>query len=81
MSTKIKSYRLAILPNSTNSISVNDLLITGDPNNDAFRRYLDTQYTSRGLRVETFDMTDTYRHGKGSLHCLSHTIHHCRPRP
>jgi hypothetical protein len=76
-----KKSSMAILSNSTNSMSVNDLIITGDPNNDSFRRYLNAQYAARGLKVEMFDMTDTYRHGRGSLHCLSHTIHHCRPRP
>ncbi len=40
---------LSILPNPTNAISVNDTVISPDPSNGIFKKYLEEQYTKRGL--------------------------------
>lgn len=69
----------SILPNSTNSITVNDLIFSSDSGNSAFREYLKSAYTSRGLNVEFVDTMDTLHPYGGNLHCATHTIHHCSP--
>ena len=70
---------LSILPNPTNAISVNDTIITPDPSNAAFKKYLEEEYRKRGLNPEFVDTWDYAHQGSGNLHCATNTNHICRP--
>lgn len=76
-----KEMGWSILPNPTNSVSINDTLISSEPLNEAFREYLEEIYKNRGLNpefVNTFDYS--HRMGRGNLHCVTNTLHVCKPR-
>lgn len=70
----------SILPNPTNSISINDTLISPEPTNASFRKYLVGEYTKRGLKTEFVDTYEYAHIRRGNLHCATNTIHTCRPR-
>jgi len=70
----------SVLPNPTNSISVNDTVISPDPSNAAFRNYLTKEYEKRGLKHEVVDTFDYAHIGDGNLHCATNTFHICKPR-
>jgi hypothetical protein len=71
----------ALLPNLSSSVSLNDVIISSDPSNKTFRDYVRTEYEKRGLRVDFIDTNDSLHEAGGNLHCATHTIHTCRPRP
>lgn len=75
-----KEMGLSILPNPTNAISVNDTLISPDPSNDVFQKYMEEQYKKRGIKAEFVDTFDYAHQGAGNLHCSMNTIHICNPR-
>ena len=62
---------LSVLPNPTNAISINDTIISPDPSNAAFKRYMSEQYKKRGLIPEYVDTFDYAHQGAGNLPCLT----------
>lgn len=71
---------LSLLPNPTNAITINDTVISPDPSNIIFKRYLEEEYRKRGLYAEFVDTFDYAHKGEGNLHCTTNTMHICRPR-
>ena len=72
----------SILPNSTNAVSIGNSIILSEPGgNAAFNEYMRREYAKRGITARFVD-TSNYAHlGVGNLHCVTHTIHICQPRP
>ncbi len=70
----------SILPNPTNAISINNTIISPDPSNEAFEKYMRDQYEKRGLKAEFVDTFDYAHRADGNLHCSTNTIHICKPR-
>lgn len=75
-----KGMGASILPNPTNSITVNDTVISPDPSNGEFKKYLKEQYEKRGLKADFLDTFEYAHMGLGNLHCATNTIHICNPR-
>lgn len=73
-------FGLSILSNPANAISINDTIITPEPANGVFRKYIEDQYKKRGLNPEFIDTFDYAHQGFGNLHCSTTTIHMCKPR-
>ena len=71
---------LSILPNPTNAVSINDTVISPEPSNSAFKKYIKAQFETRGLGTEFVDTFDYAHQGQGNLHCSTHTIQICNPR-
>jgi hypothetical protein len=69
----------SILPNPTNSVSVNKTIISPEPYNSLFKAYITKEYGLRGLKPEYVDTLQTHR-AMGNLHCISHAIPICRPK-
>ncbi len=71
---------LSILPNSNNAVSINDHLIIPTPGgNTAFQEYMKNEYNKRKITARFVDTTEYSHSLMGNLHCVSHTIHTCRP--
>lgn len=70
----------SILPNPANAVSVNDTVISPDPSNAVFKKYIQNLYASKGLKSEFVDTFDYAHQGDGNLHCSTHTIQICNPR-
>ncbi|MES2769576.1 MAG: protein-arginine deiminase family protein [Bdellovibrionota bacterium] len=70
----------SFLPSPTNSVAVAETIISPEPANDIFRKYLQVEYEKRGLKSEFIDTFDYAHLGGGNLHCATNTIHICRPR-
>jgi hypothetical protein len=70
----------SFLPNPTNSISINDTIISPDPVSPVFRSYLEDVYKNNGLKSEFIDTFDYAHQGDGNLHCSTNTIHVCKPK-
>ncbi len=71
---------LSILPNPTNSVSIGNTVITPEPGNSLFKKYIATEYTQRGIKPDFVDTFDYAHMGRGNLHCATHTIHICKLR-
>jgi|GEM_PF-1890556 len=71
---------LSILPNPSNSMTVNDTVISPEPGNSSFKTYLKAQYESRKLNAEFVDTFDYAHVFEGNLHCATHTLHVCSPQ-
>jgi hypothetical protein len=70
----------ALLPNLTNSVLVNDSLLSPEPHNDAVKKYIDAEYAKRGMKTVYIDTLPVYEDGgKGNLHCMTNQIRKCRP--
>jgi hypothetical protein len=70
----------SLLPNPTNAISINDTVISPSPSNASFKKFMQDEYSKRGLKSEFID-TYEYSHVKGgNLHCTTNTFHICKPR-
>ena len=70
----------SLLPNPTNGVLSNKTMIFSDPQNNAFRNYMDKQMKSKGLKNNYIDTWEYAHIGDGNLHCSSHSINSCRPR-
>lgn len=70
----------SVLPNPTNSISINNTIISPDPSNSAFKKYLTEEYKKRGLESKFVDTFEYAHMGMGNLHCSTNTMHMCKPR-
>lgn len=70
----------SLLPNPTNAITVEDTIISPNPSNESFKKYLEEQYSLRGLKSEFVDTYDQAHIGLGNLHCVTNTIHICNPK-
>lgn len=71
----------AIFPNATNGISIRDTVLTPKQYNTAFSNYIDKAYRGVGLKSSFVD-TYYYAHMRlGNLHCATHLIPFCKPRP
>lgn len=75
-----RNMGLSILPNPANSITANDTLISPEPGNEAYKKYLTDEYRKRGLTPEYVDTFDYSHMSNGNLHCATNTIHICKPR-
>jgi hypothetical protein len=75
-----KKVAKSILPNPTNAVMLGKTLISPDPLNKAFRDYMNVEYKKRGLKNEIMNTMKEGHLGNGNLHCLTHTIHVCKPR-
>lgn len=69
----------SILPSPANAITINDTVISSDPSNGAFRKYIDKEYKNRGLSSEFVDTFDYAHTMHGNLHCSTNTFHICNP--
>ena len=69
----------SFLPNPTNAISINNTIISPDPGNAAFKRYLEAEYKKRGQNPQFVDTFDYAHQGYGNLHCSTNTLHICKP--
>ena len=75
-----KGFGGSLLPNPTNAISVNDTVISPNPSNASFKKFMQDEYSKRGLKSEFID-TYEYSHVKGgNLHCATNTFPLCKPR-
>ncbi len=70
----------SILPNAANAVSINNTVISPEPGNAAFREGIEAAYSAAGIQPEFIDTFDFAHQGQGNLHCVTHTIHTCRPR-
>jgi hypothetical protein len=70
---------LSVLPNPTNAISINDTIISPEPSNATFKKYMDDEYHKRGLKTDYVDTFDLHL-SEGNLHCGTNTMHMCQPR-
>ncbi len=70
----------SILPNPANAVSINDTVISPEPFNSVFKKYMTEEYQKRGLNAEFVDTYDYAHEGEGNLHCSTHTIHICKPK-
>lgn len=63
-------------------LAIGNSLIISDPGENAtFSEYMRAEYKKRGITARFVD-TSLYAHaGDGNLHCATHTVHICRPRP
>ena len=72
----------SVLPNSTNSVFIGDSLIIPEPGQNAqFKAYMQEEYAKRGI-ISRFVDTAEYAHKNlGNLHCTTHSLRICQPRP
>lgn len=70
----------SLLPNPTNAISIHDTVISPDPSNTAFKKYIQEEYSKRGLKSDFVDTFEYAHKISGNLHCSTNTFHICKPR-
>ncbi|MBT4763058.1 MAG: hypothetical protein HOO06_15295 [Bdellovibrionaceae bacterium] len=75
-----KRFGESLLPNSTNSVSVDNTIIAPISGSQIFEKYIKSEYKKRGLESDFIDTFDYAHMGGGNLHCATHTLHICNPR-
>jgi hypothetical protein len=68
---------LSLFPNPTNSISVNNSVITPQQFNKSFEKSITDSYKEIHLGVEFVDSFESAHMKNGNLHCSTNTIHFC----
>ncbi|MBP9680775.1 MAG: hypothetical protein KBD76_05185 [Bacteriovorax sp.] len=71
----------SFLPNPTNSVVMNRSLLVSESGNNVFDYYLEEQLKKRKITMEKIDTWDYAHRGYGNIHCSSHSIPYCKPRP
>ncbi len=72
---------LSVWPNSINSVVMNKTLLFSEPENSAIREYMMTNLKTRGIEGTTIHLWEYAHLGRGGIHCASHSLPYCRPRP
>ncbi len=69
----------SFLPNPTNSVLMNKTILFPDTGNKLFNQYLSQEMAKKNM-LSDFISTWDYGHVEnGNIHCVSHSIQHCRP--
>jgi hypothetical protein len=69
---------LSLLPNPTNSLLIENTLLSPDPQNAVFRSFLQTTYTALGMDFKWIDTWNLHEFW-GNLHCATNALRVCRP--
>ena len=70
----------SFLPNPTNSVLVNKTVIFSNTGNKLFNNYLSEEMTKKKMKSDFISTWDYGHIENGNIHCVSHSIPHCRPR-
>lgn len=68
-----------ILPPATGAVSIHGNLVISDPSNNQLRKYLLNQFSELHIQSDFINVLPFAQRSLGTLHCLTHTIHVCRP--
>lgn len=66
----------SLFPNIINSVTAEKLLLSTDPNNPSFRKFMKSELAKRGFKTENIDAVNA----GGNLHCMTHEIRGCLPQ-
>lgn len=77
---KDEGTTISILPNPTNAVMANDAVIFPEPENPAFKEYLQKQTEKLGLRPSFVDSWNFAHVYFGNVHCVTNRFPYCKPR-
>lgn len=70
----------SLVPSPVNSLIVNRTMITSDPMNQSFKKYISESFQARGYESDFFDTFEKMHLNSGNVHCMTQAIPVCRPR-
>jgi hypothetical protein len=71
----------SFLPNPTNSVLMNKTVTFSDTGNFIFNQYLTDELKKRKMKSDFISTWDYSHLAMGNIHCVSHSLTHCRPHP
>ena len=71
----------SLLPNPTNSVLMNKTIVLPDSGNNLFNDYVSEEIAKKKMNTDLISSWDYAHLGNGNIHCASHSIPHCKPRP